>query len=571
MSIVRSFVPGISSSGSSGSGGSGVTLAADSTGATDISAALVTQATAAKTAGQPLLVPPGDYLLTATAALPDGATVWAPSGARFFGALNPGPLLTIGGAGTALRGMEVENTASPDGRCISLRTSAANTVIEDCTIISAAIGIYIDASGIENVKIRGCRFEDAYWGILTNPGANDIVGVNVEGCHFVGIGGDAIEFNHPSGSAPTCRGFRVAHNHIQCDTSTGGTTSTGFGVGVAGVADITIVGNTIYGARREGIHIEDGCRNVVIADNVIDSVPNTSTNYGGIVVYPVDTEDLVITGNVVANIAGDHNGIELVYTGQSDTHSNVTITGNTIRNIGQHGIYAGAQGVTGGHYLISNNIIRGCADYGIAFVGNFSHATAQGNLIADCGGYGIGGGEFGTTRMFRNNVITDCALGDYDFYGNSNYLNDRYKTIAPTAASTGSTMTVPLFRIGKQAEGTLAVGLLGQGTGNYIESTWRLRWDSTNLYAERIGHQGATYNDTNLVIVGGVLSVVMSVGGAGVILLGAASFNGMMTEQSNSTADATGRAFPGAVVDIGQAAYDALTPVSGVLYVVTGA
>ena len=513
--------------GGGGGAATAILFSGDNTGATNVSATLVTQAGTAATAGVPLIVPPGNYLISATASLPAGLTMWAPSGARFFGVVAAAGLLSVGG-NTVITGVTLENTSEPDGCSATIQAAAENIVFERCKLIAPSIGVHANQSGIKNLTVRNCRIQDTYFGVLTNTGANDIQGVLVEGCHFTNILGDAIEFNHPSGSAPTCRGFRVVGNNIAGANTTGGTTSTGFGVGVAGCADVTITGNTIHGVLREGIHVEDGSHNIEITGNTVRQIPASGTNRGGICVYGVGTDDVTITGNTVTDINGI--GIEVVYAGGSDLVANVVINSNIIRGCTGHGVDVGADGTAGEGYSVNNNVIRDC-DYGVVLRGNFRWGTVQGNMIDGCNA-GVGAGQHGAIRFVRDNVITNWVDNDYDGfgpYGGSVHLTDR--TVLRSQTATGTTMTFSLFRLGQRAEGTVAIALTGDGSRK-IDSLWRLRWTGTALQTSRVDAGNATADDTALSVVNGVLSVALSGVANGVVMSGTGIFRGALVEDS---------------------------------------
>jgi hypothetical protein len=68
---------------------------------------------------------------------------------------------------------------------------------------------------------------------------------------------DAIEFNHPATPPAIANTFEAEGNYIEVPDRAGGGSSSGFGVGVAGVSGGSIRGNHIVTARNQGVHIED--------------------------------------------------------------------------------------------------------------------------------------------------------------------------------------------------------------------------------------------------------------------------------------------------------------------------
>lgn len=507
-----------------------VVFSADTSGATSVSTALVTQATTAAGAGVPLVVPPGNYRVDTPPTLPSNTCIWAPAGALFFGAIDGGGIFSVGSNNTII-GVTLQNTSEPNGNAASVQANALDVLFDRVTFIAGSICLHVNQAGIRNLTVRSCRFQDTYFGVLTNTGANDIIGVNVEGCFFTNVLGDGVEFNHPSASAPACRGFRVMNCEIEGPGGTGGTVNTGFGIGAAGCADLTITGNTIRSILREGIHIEDGCRNVTITGNTVRDLPASGTNRSGIAVYGVGTDHVTITGNTVTDIAGI--GIESVYSGGADLVSNMTVTGNIIANCTSHGIDVGADGNAGESWILSHNVIRSC-DYGIVMRGTHRWSAAQGNVIDGCN-YGIGAGDFGHIRAVRGNVIMNSVVSDYDGFGAYNGRVDLADRIAMTSAtSTGTTMVIPLLRIGVRAEGTIALHYATSDGTRVIDSLWRLRWTGTALQCARVSASNIVANDTNLSVIDGVLSANLSGVVNGTAMSGVAQVEGLMTETSET-------------------------------------
>jgi len=137
--------------------------------------------------------------------------------------------------------------------------------------------------------------------------------------------------------------------------------------------DISIVGNIVYGCNRSGILIDGG----------VGSTRNNNT---------------VVIGNVVFDC---HWGI------QSYGSKMVTITGNTVRNNTECGIYINAQSDFG--FVISSNLVEGNGD-GIR-IRESRYGTITGNTVRENDGSGI--------SLYSNshyNTVTS----------NNVYLNDQH-------------------------------------------------------------------------------------------------------------------------------------------------
>lgn len=540
----------------------GVTFTADSTGSTDVSAALGTQAAAATTAGQPLIVPPGDYRLDGGTSLPDGLTLWAPSGARFFGS-RPSANLISAPSKSTFRGLTLENTGQGDAVTVNIQTNAASVLIEDCTIIGNqyCIAVHANSSGITDLTIRDCRIGPASYGILTNSNANDIVGVTIDNCVFATIYADAIEFNHPAVGLPACHGFRVTNNMISVPPGLDTEDFSGFGIGVAGVADVTITGNTILTARKEGIHVEDAARNVTITGNTVRAISGVNA-YGGIVVYPVDTEGVEINGNIVEDITGG-DGIIIVY--DTTALRDIQVQNNIIRNVSGNGIFVASD--SGSRFVIQNNLIRSVTN-GVYFDGGVGEIVVHDNLISDCSEYGVACGAQGTLgriRSFRGNVITECASGDYQGVaisaGTATVLDTRYLTPTGTSpAAVGGVVSLPLFRLGRYATGTVTIQFrVVNNWTRIVDSTWAVTWDGTipKLTARKIGEDTSTGDQVaSLSMVGGVLTAAVVIG-AGSTVDCTAQFSGVCLESSQTFSGTVAAASAVTLTDAATIATDA--------------
>lgn len=520
-------------------------FAADNTGATAVQELLVAQSIAAARFGEPLILPPGDYLITdAPTGLPEGCALWAPHGARFV-ADRTGNMLWLP-AGADLQGLTFLNTGATSPEHLRLLEDATNVSVTGCAFLGTSTAtpnaIIVDAAGVSGLRITDCRFDYVGYGILTSTGANDLTDVVVEGCTFTRVYDDAIEFNHPAAGAPAAAGFHVTNNTISVPATLGSSSQSGFGIGVAGVADVTITGNTIVESRNDAIHIEDASTRITVVGNTVRQV--SAAAHAAIGVYPDGSSAVAIGDNVVDTVDG--HGIQVVYDTSTDLVSDVTVVGNVVRSPSGNGIDVGADTTEGGRYLVADNLVRDAAGHGIRVLGTLDEILVHDNLITGCGDYGVAletnGGTTARVRSFRGNVITACASGDYQGVGissgNATVVADRRALVDASALSVGTEVTVPFMRLGRYAHGTVTIHARRIGAaGTRIDTVWRVRWDGTALTAHRVAHDiNGVISVDGLKMVNGKLAAVVYLGAANLQVEASAEFSGVSVEDGTAYA-----------------------------------
>jgi hypothetical protein len=509
------WAPGTDSSGS-GIGG-GIIFSGDATGAVSAHTLLASESATAATAGLPLIIPPGNYLLSTAPTLPSNIYMIAPSGARFFRSTS-GTTMDIP-TGAYLENITIENNSTATEVCVSLATNAKKVTFKRCKFIANENQmVYLNNTGIADLTFDQCEFSGLAYGILANStnqtsGSWDMKRVRITHCVFDGSEADPIEFNHPSTSAPACGDYLV--EGCTFINPTGSSTSSGFAIGFAGADGITVTNNDIT-ARREAIHFEDDCRNFVAANNRIRSVSGTASQ-GGIVVYPTCQDGLIET-NLVENVAGD--AIDIIFDGSAAHSSNITIRGNTVKDPTGRGITVAADSTKGGQFIVTDNYVTGADGDAYDMSGDGENVIFDNNFALNNTGYGFNTNVSARLRSFRNNIAIGNTAGDYA----GTAIASGHATIAPqrhavltSAASGGTSLTVPLFRLGRYADGYLTVQARRAGAAtNRADSAWRVRWDATTLVGRRLHHvtNGTASHDT-ISMVNGVLSVNFTVSGAG--------------------------------------------------------
>lgn len=270
----------------------------------------------------------------------------------------------------ASRGMWIGNTNS-DGEDQAIIDS--NTVWNTG---SGIIGVFIDCV-ISNNTVGPNNGGGSGIGLAATTGADNVskrtlvIGNTITGAGFAGIQSDA--------SPPSYTEF------------------------------ITVVGNSIYNCGNGGIYVVNARDWVVSGNNLVDNL-----SIGGI--FLQTTLRATITGNQISNTASGAsrpagNGISLSVNSSvvGVNISDITITGNTIRNMKNAGVRvdSGATAITS-NVTISGNAIDACDGYGIALSG--LDATLFGINVV--GNTVINNSIDGTSQNLVAAQIQDVAVGD---------------------------------------------------------------------------------------------------------------------------------------------------------------
>jgi parallel beta-helix repeat protein len=518
-------------------------------GTTDDSTALQNAANAAAAAGLPLWLTAPTYKLATSSylTLPAGLTMMGPS--TLSGTVSGAALIKVNG-NTTLDGFTVINNGTGGRHNIYLQPGAVNVVLKNLKFTPAAdnscVGIQMSEAGIKNVRVDNCNFDGQSYGVLTNSGgttatptgAYDITDISIRGCRFQNMWADPIELNHPfntssDGTRTNATNFTIVGNVIHAPNGSG--PSAGLGIGMAGVTDVTIQGNSIS-ARTQGIHVEDDSTNVTIVGNTISNVKGSSA-YAGIAILP-SCRDIVISGNTIHDI-GDSttcNGIDIGFDGGNNHCKNVVIVGNTVRQVTGTGISVAANTGKGGYFRVANNVVRNCGSRGIAVLGTPDTADVHNNTIDTVTDYGVWVASYNTGIRVSGNTITNATAGDYRgsplSSQNGTFIRDRYASWTTSNPSAGSVLTVPLFRLGAYADGTVHIAVqCYDSPGTRMDLVAKVRWDGTTLtYNRSMFNIYGTIGGGTLSVVNGVLTLTIGARPDGSTTLGQATFTGALME-----------------------------------------
>ena len=489
-------------------------------GVTDDSAALATAASNAVALGRALYLPARTYKVTSTFVIADGASIICEPGAHIVGSISGAGIISVGGSGSSIESLIVENsnTGGSTGIGVDLRANATKVKLRKCTFLGASKtqGVNIAQPGISNISILDCLFDSVNYGVLTNSGGNgvgawNVSNVNVVNCTFLNIAADAIEFNHPTASSAA---YAVNDFLVQgCYITTASTASgAGFGVGAAGTARLRIVGNTFVGCSQQSIHLEDKCRDVTILGNTIYGGGTLAGSSFPAGIYVADTIGLSVSNNTLYNVTGI--GIRLDYdVSHQDQYG--AVVGNTVRSCTSHGIVAYT--TTTGDVNISSNVSTGNGGDGIKTVG--SNYLISGNTSSNNTGIGINAGTSPGVVVSRN-MVHDNTGGDYQSNGLPQPIAgvSGKATVAWAGGGPSATTAVTLLNLGKCARGVLHISAVKGG--DYCTNMIDLTWDGTTLTQTSVkklpnGGMGSTItlsmSGTNL------QASVTETGGAGTI------------------------------------------------------
>ena len=165
------------------------------------------------------------------------------------------------------------------------------------------------------------------------------------------------------------------------------------GIEFQGVTRGLAVGNVVRGAGKNGIYAyanttsnaANVCRDITIADNVVEGSSALSSGYAGIRVDD-RAQNVTVSGNTVSGGGTSCNGIVVASSTTYHTQ-NVTVSGNTVRSAPGAGIQASAYTK---NTTIIGNTVSGAGTHGIYVTSaNTTGTTVVGNTVADCSGSGI--------------------------------------------------------------------------------------------------------------------------------------------------------------------------------------
>lgn len=261
---------------------------------------------------------------------------------------------------------------------VALEIQGSNVSVTECQF-NGNYGVYLTGAAA-NIKISKCFFLECNYSVVTGEDSTT-ENVTIENCTFKDGTGDGVEINCPTGSA---KDWVITGNLF--DTLGSDVVGKGFGVGASGgsaigVTDLIISNNVFHRCDQQGCHIEDGCRNVLISNNIFKDI-----GYGGTQTYrdAIHLEASVV-GREISNIQIVNNNIQGIadmvrgiFVGPSVAASLITIKQNTILKASTVGIFLGSL-VT--DFSVIDNLVFNGGGKGIITAANFG--VFAGNIISD--------------------------------------------------------------------------------------------------------------------------------------------------------------------------------------------
>lgn len=348
--------------------------------------------------GRVLQVGPGTVTLTRTFWLPVGATLSLSSRTVLTGVL-PGQSLVRMQSGARLVGGVIWNRSAVDCLDVDVAGRSQGAAITNVTFKgSKSNAVLVNAPDVSSLSVQNNHFVDNVYGVLVNPGALRSKNLLISGNHFAGVTGDAIEINAAISRIPDrVRNVNILGNIIVQMRGSGG--SSGFAIGMAGVQTFRVTANRITGARNEAIHLEDGSRDGLVSQNLVEG--GGSGGRPAIAVYR-GVDSVRVQENVVVGFYGS--GIAVLWDARGSSR-NITIEQNVVRGVSGEGIIMGGN-VGTGPFIARNNAVVG-AQVGFVSLGTHQRDLVVGNLIRGSRGPAIRSAYAGTSTRTVSANRTD--------------------------------------------------------------------------------------------------------------------------------------------------------------------
>jgi hypothetical protein len=400
--------------------------------------------------------------------------------------------------------------------------------------------VNVGSSGCSDIEVINNLFDGVNYGVLTNSsgttGAHDLENVKVNFNRFVNIQGDAIEFNHPATPPAAANTFHAMGNYIEVPDRAGAPTTSGFGIGIAGVKSGSVSLNHIATTRYHGIHLEDECSDWVIDNNIVDEAVgtlagiSTSLNVG----VSIGASDRIrVSANNIRGSVGY--GIQTIYDGVTANNRDVTVTGNDVSGCGISGIYLGGNSTAGRIVATNNNSSNNTGD-GFTVAGDFNELLFDNNIAIGNGGWGVNrsGQDAGQLRVFGDNLVYGNTLGDVKGIAISAGSTAVVRRRAASGSGTtggDSIYNASLFRLGSFARGRVVI-TTSRSNGRH-ERVYDVSWDGTTLNVKSIKSSAFGLITVALTqMTDGVLTARISGGAASLAVGYAATFEGICVEDA---------------------------------------
>lgn len=359
-----------------------------------------------------------------------------------------------------------------DVAALASNVSMRNMAI-GCSSSANPIAVYVNAAGVDDLRIQGSRITSNGYGILTNPGAT-IDGMLITG-NSIRSRAEPVELNAPSGAVH--QNIATVGNILAATVAAVGHTS-GFGYGLAAAQNTVCAGNVLAQSGWEAFHVEDAQFNTVIVGNAAQQVGGDGLQAGQ---GPGTGDGPLFACNAVrsaASAAGTY-GVNMTYNASGSVPGAVTL-GNRLQGFpvgilgsSHAGVYTAnvldtcataAIESNGGGWLHGSNLIRNSATLvktlqSTALIGAVACDSAPTTLL-DTSAHTAG--TMGTT-----------IAGDISFQALS---------ASVPGSSGGTTTAVALFALPKLMRGRVIVRATNAANAaGWVYASADLTWDGTTL------------------------------------------------------------------------------------------
>jgi parallel beta-helix repeat protein len=268
-----------------------------------------------------------------------------------------------------IRNLTIKNENTYDSMDVSISKGAHDIIIDNNIFYGLrAQAIDINAIDIHTITISHNLFDGVSYGVLTNSKAVNLYDVFILSNTFKKIKSDSIELNHP-GKALLANQFIIDHNVIDGAGSLGSGSSSGFGIGIAHVSDVTITNNMIKNTRHQAIHIEDESTNIKVDHNVV-----SNGKVSGI--YAIDGNYITVSNNQVSGFQGY--GIDFDYDPIHQVKNGMITNNHTSQNV-KGGIRI--SGENDSHISATQNQIYNNNGYGMQLSGKLDGLEVVTNVF----------------------------------------------------------------------------------------------------------------------------------------------------------------------------------------------
>lgn len=330
----------------------------------------------------------------------------------------------------------------------------ANNTIHD----TQGAGVYLQSQGSSNVVAGNVIYNVAsvetdgslmVGGVAANNGNCTITGNTIETSGRSGIAVSGAAFDPTIAGGVTITGNRIRN----CGS---------FGIWAYRVNDIAITGNAIDTTTKDGIRLQGIVRGTVVGNSC------KASSFSGI--FGASDGGQTLTDVVISHNTVNGATQEGIYI--NCAMANGAITGNTITNVGLHGLAVfPATGATTGVDISGNSIVDASqttdVTYHAVYLRGTTNCRVRDNTVSKTGTNKVGYGLFddaNTNAVFDNNAVDPAACGSdvFDSFGGSTNTQGSDRG---AAAPTVGTFPVGWRRYNTAPAASGTVGWVNTATG----------------------------------------------------------------------------------------------------------